>query len=279
VVHDIDAFDAIANILSRFASEYNMTFIKNAIENDSDDINKGEGEINILAIDSTISSMISVRIKGFFEEFNMKDPERKFGIDSTTLRRYLHNVKDYRDDGLTITYTSEIPNSIRFRASNNSNTEESSMDLRLLALRDMDINENSNQKSSLISICMLSSKFQKTCSYLGEASSNNDITIKCNESNFIISSKGDISEHCVTFGADAQENVWINKLNDNQPCNININIDAIYNLKGINRTSGYHNTFTYVEICFTDKHLMIMRYLSDHSQMTVYCSPYKQASV
>lgn len=242
---------------------------KNKQDDDNDDIEcddddcdfkkeDNKGKIKILTADPLQVMITYVVLKGSaFKKFNVLPDKYSVGLNLDELYKYIKNVD--KEGTLSIHIDSDDTQHIVFDVkSDNSASQESICELRVLNLTSKKDRVIEAELSMAVRInCQA---FHKACKDLLQFSQYVEIT--CDPSQFVITCKGDLSNHSRIFRADGSQNGIIiktvkrNDEDDNAP---NI-IRLVFDLKFINSMYKCSSLCDDMEIYLNNDSVMFLKY-------------------
>lgn len=192
---------------------------------------ENNGEIKILTSDSNQAMITFITLKGSaFKKFNLKHDKYSVGLNLDELYKYIKNVD--KEGVMSIRIDADDTQHIIFDVkSNNAASHESICELRVLNL--------SNNRSGIIEVEFVMAvrincqAFHKACKDLLQFSQFVEIT--CDPTQFIITCKGDLSNHSRIFKANGSQNgIIIKTAKKNNDEEIPEIIRLVFDLKYIN---------------------------------------------
>jgi hypothetical protein len=213
------------------------------------------GEIKILTADPNQVMITFIVLKASaFKKFNIVPDKYNVGLNLDELYKYIKNVD--KDGTLSISIDSDDTQHIVFNVkSDNSTSHESICELRVVNLTNKkDRRIEANVSMAIRINCQA---FHKACKDLLQFSQYVEIT--CDPTQFIITCKGDLSNHSRIFKANGLQNGIIIKTISHEPDTPQI-IRLVFDLKYINNMYKCSSLCDDMEIYLNSDSVMFLKY-------------------
>ncbi len=223
---------------------------------DEDKKEENRGEIKILTADPNQVMLTFIILKGSaFKKFNVLPDKYSVGLNLDELYKYIKNVD--KEGTMSIHIDSDDTQHIIFDVkSDNSNSHESICELRVLNLSSK--KDRRIEANVAMAVRINCQAFHKACKDLLQFSQFVEIT--CDPTQFVITCKGDLSNHSRIFKANGTQNGIIIKTikrDDDDAPNI---IRLVFDLKYINSMYKCSSLCEDMEIYLNTDSVMFLKY-------------------